>query len=172
MANDFLRFARIRDLERRPADLRAVVEEMLDFFGPTAKAANVEIITYLPADLPAVPLDADLFKQALLNLMLNAEQAMPEGGEIILQAKAEGGRVCLDVIDTGRGIEPEAMAKLFRPFHTTKTNGSGLGLPTTRKIVAAHGGTIEVQSEVAKGTKFTVCLPAPGSNLDGAPPVG
>ena len=68
--------------------------------------------------------------------------------------------VCLDVIDTGCGIPADQLAKLFRPFHTTKTNGNGLGLATTRKIIAAHGGTINVQSEPGRGTKFTIRLPA------------
>jgi signal transduction histidine kinase len=106
-----------------------------------------------------VLLDHELFKQALLNLMLNAEQAMPEGGEITLQTRSESDLVCLDIIDTGSGIEPEDLKKLFRPFHTTKPGGTGLGLATTRKIVEAHGGEISVQSAPGRGTKFTIRLP-------------
>ena len=101
----------------------------------------------------------NLFKQALLNLMLNAEQAMPDGGEIVLQTRLDGDWLYLDVIDTGQGIEPATMEKLFRPFHTTKPGGTGLGLATTRKIVRSHGGDIEVQSEPGHGTKFTIRLP-------------
>jgi signal transduction histidine kinase len=160
VSNDFLRFARLRDLDLRPTCLRSVVEEMIDFFGPTARQANVEITTYLPADLPAVPLDVELFKQALLNLMLNAEQAMPQGGELIVQACAEDGSVRLDLIDTGAGMAAEQRDKVFKPFYTTKVGGSGLGLPTTKRIVEAHGGSIEVQSEPGRGTKFTIRLPA------------
>ncbi len=160
VSNDFLRFARLRDLDLRPACLRAVIEEMVDFFGPTARQVNVAINTYLPADLPAVALDADLFKQALLNLMLNAEQAMPHGGELIVQACAEDGGVRLDLIDTGCGMTPEQREKVFKPFFTTKPGGSGLGLATTKRIVEAHGGAIEVQSEPGRGTKFTLRLPA------------
>src|SRR5207244_642978 len=111
-------------------------------------------------DLPPVSLDRELFEQALLNLMLNAEQAMPEGGRLTMIGRAEDGWVCLDVIDTGHGMTADVRAKLFRPFHTTKQNGNGLGLPTTRKIVLAHGGTIDVQSEPGRGTKFTIRLPA------------
>ena len=136
--------------------------EMIDFFTPTAQAAHIEIKTYLPADLPAVRIDQELFQQALLNLMLNAEQAMPEGGEITLQASVEGPppRVCLSIIDTGKGMDADVQAKIFQPFFSTKAGGSGLGLPTTRKIIESHHGTIEVQSEVGKGTKFTIRLPA------------
>jgi signal transduction histidine kinase len=183
LSNDFLRFARLRELHAKPVPLDAVVSRMIDFLGPTARQRNIEINWFPAADLPPVCLDADLFEQALLNLMLNAEQAMPDGGTLALighlgnaseSQAAESGAgvplprvpanaprwVYLDVIDTGVGIAPEALAKLFRPFHTTKPDGNGLGLATTRKIVAAHGGTIGVQSELGRGTKFTIALPA------------
>ena len=162
LSNDFLRFARLRELHAKPTTLDAVVSRMIDFLAPTARQRNVEINWFPAADLPAVRLDADLFEQGLLNLMLNAEQAMPDGGTLTLIGKRDGAVVFLEVIDTGVGIEPEAMAKLFRPFHTTKPDGSGLGLATTRKIVLAHGGTIDVQSTPGRGTKFTIALPAAG----------
>jgi signal transduction histidine kinase len=160
VSNDFLRFARVNDVETTPSDLAAVVEELVDFFGPMARAHAVEVKCYVPPGLPAVALDRDLFKQALLNLLLNAQQAMPEGGAVTVQAHAAPPGVCLSVIDTGHGMAPEVMAKAFRPFFSTRGGGTGLGLATTRKIVEAHGGTIEVQSEVGRGTKFTLCLPA------------
>jgi signal transduction histidine kinase len=181
ISNDFLRFARVKDLERSPCRLAEVIEEMVDFFGPTAKQANIEIKTFLPADLPPVALDRDLFKQALLNLMLNAEQAMPGGGQLTIQAAVEreaqsgergaqsGERsalcaprstLLLSLIDTGKGMSADVLANVFRPFFSTKPSGSGLGLPTVKKIVEAHGGTIEVQSEPDRGTKFTIRLPA------------
>jgi signal transduction histidine kinase len=99
--------------------------------------------------------------------MLNAEQAMPDGGEIILQTSLCPDGVCLDVIDSGCGIEPDQQEKVFRPFHTTKANGSGLGLATTRKIINAHGGTISLVSEVGRGTKFTIKLPITHANAPG-----
>ncbi len=170
VSNDFLRFARVTNLELAPADLARLVEEMIDFFGPTARAANIEIKPYFPADLPQVLLDSDLFKQALLNLMLNAEQAMlgmPQG-EITLQGAVEAappgdGRptwVCLSLIDTGKGMAPDILAKVFEPFFSTKQEGTGLGLATTRRIVEAHGGTITAESEIGRGTRFTLRLPA------------
>ena len=160
VSNDFLRFVRSQDLKREPTRLDDVAQEMIDFFAPTARAANIDIRLYAAPDVPPVPLDRDLFKQALLNLMLNAEQAMPEGGELVLQTRANGQGVYLDVIDTGKGMDTDELGKLFRPFHTTKPGGTGLGLPTTRKIVRAHGGDIEVHSEPGRGTKFTIRLPA------------
>jgi len=159
LSNDFLGFARLRELDRRMATLGDVVGDMVDFFGPTARAAGIEIKTYLSSDLPPVPLDVDLFKQALLNLMLNAEQAMEGGGEMTVQARAEPGYVRLDVIDNGSGMSPDALAKCFQPFHTSKPGGNGLGLPTTRRIVELHRGRIDVQSEPGKGTQFTLWLP-------------
>jgi two-component system sensor histidine kinase HydH len=170
VSNDFLRFARIKDLDLVAADLGKVLEEMIDFFGPSARSAGIDLKTYVPADLPLVRLDRDLFKQALLNLLLNAEQAMPQGGAITIQAAVEPVLapaaqrpappcLCLSIIDTGQGIATDVLAKIFQPFFSTKTAGSGLGLATTRKIVEAHHGTIDVQSELGKGTKITVRLP-------------
>ncbi len=177
LSNDFLRFARVKDLELTPSNLATVVEEMSDFFGPMARQANIDIKCYLPADLPTVRLNPDVFKQALLNLLLNAAQAMPQGGELTIQAtyepspsmsasSVEGnedrvkGEVCLSLIDTGSGMAPEILSRLFRPFFSTKPGGTGLGLATTRRIIRAHGGTLSVQSEVGRGTKFTIRLPA------------
>ncbi len=162
VSNDFLRFARIKELKLEPTNLGKVVMEIIDFFTPSAEAAHIDIKTFLPADLPAVLLDRELFEQALLNLMLNARQAMPEGGEITLQAFVEDGAnrmVCLSIIDTGSGMDAEVQAKIFQPFFSTKQRGSGLGLPTTRRIIESHHGSIAVQSEVGKGTKFTIRLP-------------
>jgi two-component system sensor histidine kinase HydH len=168
VSNDFLRFARIMDLQLEPTDLAAIVEDLVVFFGPTAVTDKIDIKCYFPSDLPPVLLDRDMFKQALLNLLLNAQQAMPTGGELTIQAAHADDGVVLNLIDTGKGMAPEVAAKAFRPFFSTRDGGTGLGLPTTRKIVQAHGGTIEVQSEVGRGTKFTIRLPpAPPA----APPV-
>jgi signal transduction histidine kinase len=181
LASDFLRFARVQELTTEPTTLDPIVTRLIDFLAPTARQQNVEIKWFPAPDLPAVNLDRDLFEQCLLNLMLNAEQAMPDGGTLTLIGRVESGSgsesgredagssassatatatVALDVIDTGHGIPPDQLPKLFRPFHTTKANGHGLGLATTRKIVLAHGGTIDVQSEPGRGTKFTIRLPA------------
>jgi signal transduction histidine kinase len=159
VSNDFLRFARVKDLHLQPAELGEVIEELIDFFGPLARVDQIDIKCYLPADLPPLALDRDMFKQALLNLMINAQQAMPQGGQLTIQAAREGDGVCLSLIDTGQGIPPEVVAKVFKPFFSTRSGGTGLGLPTTRKIIEAHGGTIDVQSEVGHGTKFTIRLP-------------
>ena len=174
LSNDFLQFARITEVPLEPGDLGKLVEEMIDFFTPTARVANIDIKTYLPADLPALQVNKEMFSQALLNLMLNAVQAMPQGGDLTIQASVSplptggegpgvGRYVSLSLIDTGVGIEPDLLPKIFRPFFSTKSKsgGSGLGLATTKKIIEAHHGTIDVQSELGKGTKFTIRLPVP-----------
>ena len=159
LSNDFLRFARVHELILVPTPLGVVVERMIDFLTPTARQRGIEINWFAAPNLPLVRLDRDTFAQALLNLMLNAEQAMPDGGTLSLLGRAEADRVCLDVIDTGCGMTAEMIGKIFRPFHTTKKNGTGLGLPTARKVILAHGGTIDVLSEPGHGTKVTICLP-------------
>jgi len=171
LASDFLRFARVENIAVETNTLDSVVSRNVDFLAPTYRQQkNIEIGWFPAPDLPLVNIQRDLFEQCLLNLMMNAEQAMAEGGTLTLIGRREETKteqaedpalwVCLDVIDTGCGIPPEQMPKLFRPFHTTKSNGHGLGLAITRKIIAAHGGTIEVQSEIGRGTKFTIRLPA------------
>jgi len=164
ISNDFLRFARVKDLDLVPVDLAVLIEELIDFFTPMARSASIEIKSYLPSSLPPVLVDRDLFKQALLNLFLNAQQAMPGGGELTIQAAPGPAGIRLDLIDTGKGMTPEVLASAFKPFFSARPGGTGLGLATTRRIIEAHGGSIEVQSEVGLGTKFTIHLPIAPSN--------
>ena len=159
IVENFLRFARAQDLKLVPTDLSAVVDELRDFYEPTATTRGVVIRTRFERDLPKTLIDVDLFNQALLNLILNADHAMPSGGDLILTTHREGPWVLLDVIDTGTGMSEEVRGRIFQAFFSTRPSGSGLGLPTTRKIVEAHGGTIQVQSEPGKGSQFTIRLP-------------
>jgi signal transduction histidine kinase len=166
--SDFLNFAGEIRLDLAEADLNKVVDELCDFFQPQAQQQGVRLRTE-PAATPLVArIDAQQVKQAVLNLMLNAVQAMAgtHGGpkELILRTARETDREgkvthLLHVIDTGPGIGPEAMAKLFTPYFTTKSGGTGLGLPTTRRLIEAHGGRIDVHTEVGRGTDFVVRLP-------------
>jgi signal transduction histidine kinase len=164
--NDFLQFVRAGSLELEPTDLNAAVREFIDYYQPQAQEARVEISPHLDANLPPVRLDQRLFRQALINLAQNAQQAMPGGGVLELQTRRQGDRVVLDVIDTGQGMDRKTQAKMFDAFYSTKSDGSGLGLPTVRRVVEAHGGTIACASEVSRGTQFTISLPA----AESAPP--
>jgi len=156
---DFLRFARARNPEPRPCDLNETVREILDFVAPQATRQGIEIRTALANDLPAVNADPKLLKQAILNLVINAEEAMPDGGELIVRTSANDQAVRLDITDTGSGIPDHILPKIFDLYYSTKDGGTGLGLPTTRRIVELHNGSIEVESEVNKGTHFTIRLP-------------
>jgi signal transduction histidine kinase len=159
IVENFLRFARVGDLKLEPSDLNGVIDELRDFYEPQATTRGIVIRTHFDHDLPPVLLDANLLKQALFNLLLNAQHAMPTGGELILTTRCDGAWAVLDVIDTGAGMTEEVRAKIFDAFFSTRSGGSGLGLPTARKIVEAHGGSIHVESEPGKGSKFTIRLP-------------
>lgn len=161
LLDDFLNFAKVRHLDLRSTDLNAEIDETLEFFEPEAHQAGVEIVRYLDPDLPRVMLDREAFRSALLNLILNAKQAMPGGGQLVARTTASKGNVALLLIDTGCGMDDHTAAQMFDAFFSTKPGGSGLGLPTTAKIIEAHGGRIAVQSEVGRGTQFTVELPVP-----------
>ena len=159
--DDFLRFARGHDAKLREADLGALLHEVLDFFQPEAAQHGVAVRRHV-GELPPVWLDEDLFKQSLFNLLLNARQAMPDGGEIMVQAARENGAVCVHVTDTGVGIRPGEIEAIFRPYYSTKRGGTGLGLPSARRIVEEHGAELRVQSEQGKGTRFSIFLPLAG----------
>jgi signal transduction histidine kinase len=161
LLDDFLSFAKVRHLKLQPSDLSRQVKEVLDFFRPKAAAAGIDMVDYLAADLPTVLLDHEAFRAALLNLVLNAEQAMPEGGQLVVRTYDTADGVALDLIDTGSGMDAKTQAQVFEAFFSTKNGGSGLGLPTARKIIEAHGGQITLQSEPGRGTQFTVKLPMP-----------
>lgn len=157
--SDFLRYARMSEPDLKTGDLNEVVHEMIDFFGPQAQQSGIVLRENLAEKLAAVRLDRQLFKQALLNLFLNAQQAMEEGGELMLTTRGDDHSVYLDVIDTGCGMSSETMQKIFKPFFSSRPGGSGLGLATTKKIVEAHGGKLHCQSVKGKGTAFTFQLP-------------
>jgi signal transduction histidine kinase len=161
LLDDFLNFAKVRRLHLEPSDLNHQIDDVLDFFAPEAAEAGVEIMRYLDRDLPRVLIDREAFRQALLNLIINAKQAMPDGGQLIVRTASEGDTVALYLIDTGCGMDEHTASRMFETFFSTKPGGSGLGLPTTQKIIAALGGRISVQSEVGRGTQFTIELPVP-----------
>lgn len=161
LLDDFLNYAKVRRLQLEPSDLNHQIEDVLEFFAPEAAEAGIEIVRYLDPELPSVMLDREAFRRALLNLILNAKQAMPDGGQLTVRTVAQGDTVAIHLIDTGCGMDDRTASKMFEAFFSTKPGGSGLGLPTTQKIIAGHGGTISVESEVGRGTQFTIELPVP-----------
>lgn len=161
LLSDFLRFARMQDMEMTVASLNDQISVVLNLYQAQADKQNVRLERYLDPNLPHIRLNSGAIQAALINLVKNALEAMPDGGELIVQTYSTPTGVALDMIDTGCGMDETTAMRMFEPFYSTKTEGSGLGLPTTRKIIEAHGGRIIVQSEVERGTKFVIEFPTP-----------
>jgi signal transduction histidine kinase len=157
--HDFLRYAGKIELSTEPARVDALLEELVDFFAPQAQLNRAQIRLQPSPGPVTAEIDVKLIKQAVLNLMINALQAMPGGGELILSTEVANGDVIIHVIDTGSGIPPEAIEKIFNAYYSTKRGGSGLGLAMTQRIIHEHGGEIRVTSEVGKGSDFAIHLP-------------
>jgi len=158
LVEEFLSLATLDRLERRRHDPAAVAREAVVLTGPGAAARGVTVREDLPA-LPPLSIDRQKLKQVLLNLLRNAVEAMPGGGTLTVAARRQGSGVVLEVADTGVGIEPGI--DVFDFFTSTKRGGTGLGLPISRRIVEAHGGTLSYESEPGCGTVFRVLLPGP-----------
>ena len=162
MSEDFLRFARTPRPEVRPCDVGQVVQRVVELLDPDFEEARVEIIQELDG-LPEVLADPRLLKQAFMNLLLNATQAMEGGGHVRLSGVVDGGRLVVRVQDTGPGIAPEDADKVFQPFFTTKSYGTGLGLATVYKLVLAQHGEIELEPSRG-GATFAIRLPLVGES--------
>ncbi len=157
---DFLLYARTDQLELEEADLTLLVERVLDFVRPEAAARGIRLESFLDHEIPPLRLDPSRLRQVLLNLLINARQAIGEaGGRIALMSRREDGQAVLEVVDDGPGMDPETLAGCFEVYFSRKKGGSGLGLPTVRRIVEAHGGTIELESSPGHGTLARIRLP-------------
>lgn len=159
IVEDFLRFARGGEINRAPHDLGLIVREVLDFVELEDSRQGIRHHVDLPVGLPLVMLDPGAIRQALLNLFVNARQAMPMGGELIVRAKRHGNLVELSVTDTGVGMTPDELARCFEVYFSTKRGGTGLGLSTTKRILDEHGAEIDVISEPGRGTSFSMVFP-------------
>jgi two-component system sensor histidine kinase HydH len=162
IVEEFLSLARPIQLRPEPVPVAALLDEIRRLVEPQAVRAGIVVDQTIPDSLPALRADRDRIKQVLLNLVLNAIEAMPSGGRLTLGGTASGPAVTLAVTDTGSGIPPELLPRVFEPYVTTKTRGLGLGLAIARRIVEAHGGRIEAESG-GQGTCFRVTLPRDGS---------
>lgn len=159
--NQLLTLARRRPSEQRPADLRRTIDDCVEVLQERFKKHRVHVIKHYEADPPSALVDSDQMSQVLLNLLLNADHAMAEGGTLRLGLRSDGDRIILTVSDTGHGIPNNHQSKIFTPFFTTKEagKGTGLGLSVVHGIIEEHQGTISVESEVGKGTTFTITVP-------------
>ena len=157
---DFLTYVGKCELKRAPTDLNQIVRELADFNQPQAQAGGVELKLEAADASVLCDVDVNRLKQAILNLLINAQQAMPQGGGIDLRVGPESATEArIDVQDTGPGIPPDQQDLVFRAYYSTKKGGTGLGLATTYRLVHEHGGRIELHSEPPNGARFSIYLP-------------
>jgi len=159
---DFLKYSRPSALELEPLDLRVQAEDAMRVISGQAAESGIETGLQESDKLPLVVADKDSLRSVFTNLLLNSLEAMDgEGGSIEVKLAAEAAnRVRVEISDTGRGIAPEDIAKIFEPYHSTKETGTGLGLAIVKKAIDDHGGSITVSSKQGEGTTFTIILPA------------
>ncbi len=163
--DDFLRLVGPCALDCRAQDINRIAERLVVFVGAQTQAVGV----CMRSDFAATPLvchvDAEKLEQALLNIVVNALAAMPQGGDLMIRTRSEGPWAVIEIADTGHGMDPQTQARVFDPFFSTRKRGTGLGLPTTRRIIHEHGGTIQLHSEIGRGTSFIIRLPLRGDHL-------
>ncbi len=158
---DLIGLSRPSDVKIRPTDMERLLQDTLRLIEQDAAAGRVRTHLHVADAVRLLPVDPDRMRQVVLNLCLNAIQAMPDGGQLDLALAPDpiSGKACLEVRDTGTGMAPEVLPHIFNPYYTTKSQGTGLGLPTVHKILEAHAGKITVTSEPGKGTVFRLHLP-------------
>lgn len=155
----FLRYVGRTELQLASVDINSLISDMIDFYSPQAHSHSI-IIRQQLYDKPLVcKADESMLKQAILNLFINARQAMSDGGELLIRTDRRRKDAVIQISDTGSGIAPDKLPHIFDVYYSSRPQGSGLGLPTAKKIVEAHNGTITVDSEPGKGTSFTIKLP-------------
>jgi two-component system, sporulation sensor kinase E len=159
--NQLLTFARRRPTDRRPIDLRRTIVDTVEVLYERIQKNDIAVHTVFPDTVPQAVADPDQISQVLLNLLVNAIHAMPDGGTLRLTLSRRDRHLVLAVADTGHGIPKDVLPKVFNPFFTTKEvgKGTGLGLTVVHGIITEHGGTIAVDSEPGRGTTFTLTLP-------------
>jgi len=159
----FLRYTDRTELQLAETDINELISDMVDFYSPQSRSHSI-ILRLGLCDGPLVcKVDAGMLKQAILNLFINAQQAMSDGGELMIRTGKHQQSALITISDTGIGIAPDELPKIFDAYYSSRPSGSGLGLPTTKKIIQAHSGTITVNSEQGKGTSFSIKLPLTGT---------
>ena len=160
ITEEYLQFARLPAPNKSLEDLNEMIRQLLQFHSHELTQAGVDVVLELDEDLPTVEVDEGQLRQAVLNLVRNAREAMTGGGELRVGTRLCDDNVLVTIHDEGVGIPPDVRERVFDPFFTTKSQGTGLGLPSTRQIITQHGGEIRVWSTKGEGTTFTVSLPS------------
>jgi signal transduction histidine kinase len=175
LIKEVLDFARPKEPQYALTDVNAVIDKTVSFIEAVSVQANngagVRVVKALATDVPELLVDPMQIQQAVMNIVLNAYDAMPQGGTLAVESAVANNSFVVTISDTGSGIDPQIMGKLFKPFFTTKAKGTGLGLAIIKGIVERHGGTIDIANGADVGTSVTLALPM-GRNLPAAPAGG
>jgi len=155
----FLRYVDKTKLQLVTIDINELVGDMIDFYSPQAHSRSITIRQGLHNGPLICKVDADMLKQVVLNLFINAQQAMSDGGELIIRTNQRREGAVIQISDTGSGVAPDKLPLIFNAYYSSRPRGSGLGLATAKKIIEAHNGSIKVDSEPGKGTSFTITIP-------------
>ena len=155
----FLTLSRPFQLNLRESSLQDLLKNLVTLFQEEASSLGITLQAEIPADLPLIKMDPERLTQAFINIMKNGMQAMEQGGTLRIETKSLREGVEVIISDSGSGIPPEQMEKIFNYYYTTKEKGVGLGLPIAHRIIEAHGGQLKIESRVGSGTKVTVTLP-------------
>ncbi|MBN1392947.1 MAG: hypothetical protein JW947_09110 [Sedimentisphaerales bacterium] len=157
--DSFLRYISRPELQLEPVNINELLSDMIDFFSPQAYSNSITVRQGLSGEPLVCEVDAGMLKQVVLNLFINAQQAMSSGGELMIRTSRQKEKAVIQISDTGKGIVPDKLSDLFKPYCSFRPSGTGLGLATAKRIVELHKGTITVDSEPGKGTLFTIKLP-------------
>ncbi|MDI6782682.1 MAG: ATP-binding protein [bacterium] len=160
----FLRYARPAPPSIQLANFNQIINSTLLLIDKIAKQQQIEIVTRYPNNIPEIPVDSEQMKQVFLNLLMNAVQAMPNGGQLEIITELTNNQWRIYITDTGIGIRAADLEKIFEPFYTTKEGGVGLGLSIAKRIVEEHRGSLQIQSQPGQGTKITIALPINDKN--------
>jgi signal transduction histidine kinase len=155
----FLRYVGKTELQLADIDINEIISDMVDFYSPQAYSRSITVRHSLCREPLICKVDAVMLKQVVLNLFINAQQAMSKGGELMIKTDLQKKDAVIQISDTGSGIAPDRLPHLFDAYHSSRPQGTGLGLATAKKIIHAHNGTMAVTSELGKGTSFTIKLP-------------
>ncbi len=168
IVEDFLQLTRPVEMNLRPSDLYAFLADMMRSFAKSLEVANVELVTDYSREALYVKIDRDKLRQAISNVVINAIQAMPGGGQLRVKTGRDNlhKAVIIEFSDTGEGISQENLDRIFEPYFTTKSDGTGLGLTITYRLVEAHGGDIRIESSEGQGATFRVTLPYSENSTD------
>ena len=166
ISDEYLQFARFPKLETRPASINEVLIELTKFFNKEIVQRCISLKENYASDLPQILLDTKQIKQAFLNILKNSFESMPEGGELSITTRLKDENVEVNITDTGSGINRSDIRRVFDPFYSTKVKGTGLGLALTMKTVEGHGGDINCESTIAKGTTMIISFPVKGCGVE------